>query len=495
MPFRPSREASRCAVVDLGSNSVRLVVFEGERRNPMAIFNEKAVVRLGRGLEATGRLDAQSMAQALTVMHRYDVIVRAMGADPFEVLATSAVRDAANGGEFVDTLREIMPGVAIRILSGAEEAAFSADGVLCGIPSADGILADIGGGSLELVQLDAGKAGIGVTLPIGVIRLAERSCGDFVRARAVAEAALAEVPWLGDRAGGDLYLVGGAWRALARIHMAQTSYPLSMVHHYAISREEARDLTGVIAGAGPRALERLASMSRRRVEDLPFAAIALRRLLRASAPRRVIFSANGMREGWFMRRLPEAERMRDPLLEAARELAGHWARDPTLPPGLMEWTAPLFQREHPEATRLREATCWMSDVGSHEHPEFRAEQSFLRVLYQPGVGLDHHARAFLALAVAQRYEAEPDTGFLAPARMLLDVGSAARAEVLGVALRLAYTLSAGTPDLLAATSLRIEGNRLVLKLAASTGVFAGESILRRLDRLALALGLEAVAEG
>jgi len=495
MPFQPSREATRCAVVDLGSNSVRLVVFEGERRNPMAIFNEKAVLRLGRGLETTGRMDAQSIAQALTVMHRYGLIVRAMGADPFEVLATSAVRDAANGAEFVATLQELIPGVPIRILSGAEEAAFSADGVLCGIPRADGLLADIGGGSLELVQLLAGQAGVAATLPIGVIRLSERSGGDLARARAIAEGALADVPWIGQRSGGDLFLVGGAWRALARIHMAQTSYPLCMVHHYAISREEARDLTGVIAGAGPRALERLAGVSRRRIEDLPFAAVALRRLLRASAPRRVVFSANGMREGWFMRRLPETVRVRDPLLDAAQELAARWARDPSLPPGLIDWTAPLFPREHPETTRLREAACWMSDIGSHDHPEFRAEQSFFRVLRQPGVGLDHHARAFLALAVAQRYEAEPDTTFLAPARMLLDVGSAARAEVLGVALRLAYTLSAGTPDLLAATSLRIEGNRLLLKLDARTGVFAGEGILRRLDRLALALGLEAATEG
>ena len=344
-----------------------------------------------------------------------------------------------------------MPGVPIRILSGLQEAEYSAEGMLCGIPTADGILADIGGGSLEVVRLTAGKRGASQTLRLGVIRLAERSGNDPIRARAIAEEDMAAVPWLAEGADADLYLVGGAWRALARIHMAQTGYPLQMVHHYAIGREEARDLAGLISTAGRRALERLPAMPRRRIDDLPFAAVALRRLLRVTGVRRVVFSASGLREGWFMRRLPEHVRRQDPLLAAGHEMAARLGRDPSLPPALLAWTQPLFPNETPEACRLREAACWMSDIGSHDHPEFRAEQAFLRVLRQPGIGLDHHARAFLALAMAMRYEVDANAGFLRPARLLLDVASANRAEVLGIALRLAYTLSAGTPDLLAGT--------------------------------------------
>jgi len=302
------------------------------------------------------------------------------------------------------------------------------------------------------------------------------------------------VPWLAGGVGRDLYLVGGAWRALARIHMAQTGYPLQMVHHYTISREEARDLTGVIAGAGRRALERLPGLSRRRIDDLPYAAVVLRRVLRATGVRRVVFSASGLREGWFMQRMSEAIRKQDPLLAAGEELAARLGRDPNLPPALLTWTDPLFPDELGEPRRLREAACWMSDIGSHDHPEFRAEQAFLRVLRQPGIGLDHHARAFLALVIAMRYEVESDAGFLRPARLLLDVASTHRAEALGVALRLAYTLSAGTPDLLAGTALRLSDHRLVLRLEEDSGVFAGESVLRRLDRLAQTLGLEAETE-
>lgn len=494
MPYVPPAELPRCAVVDLGSNSVRLVVFEGRSRNPLSIFNEKAVLRLGRGLETTGRLNQEGVAQALTVLGRYRAIAHAMSADPLEILATAAVRDAENGAEFVAELQAHMPDTPIRILSGEEEAELSAAGLLCGIPNADGVLADIGGGSLELVRLDNGRRGPAQTMALGVLRLAERAGGDPVRARAMAEADLATVPWLAEGAERDLYLVGGAFRALARVHMAQTGYPLSMVHHYTIRREEARDLAGLIAGASRRALERLPGSSRRRIDDLPFAAVVLRRVLRATGARRVVFSANGLREGWYLLRMPDDIRAQDPLLAAGRDYARRLGRDPEMPPALVAWTAPLFANEPLQHSRLREAACWMSDIGSHDHPEYRGEQAFFRVLRQPGIGLDHHARAFLALTVGTRYGAEADAPFLAAARLLLDVASANRAQVLGVALHLAYTLSAGTPDLLAGTALRVERGRLVLRLAESTGVFAGEGVLRRLDRLAEGLGMEAAAE-
>ena len=474
-------------------------MFEGIGRNPVAIFNEKAVLRLGRGLETTGRLNEDGVVAALTVMHRYYTIAQAMGADPLEVLATAAVRDATNGAAFVDGLRARMPGVPIRVLSGEDEAGLSAAGVLCGIPHADGVLADIGGGSLEVVRLNGGQPGPARTLPLGVIRLADRAAGDLVRARALAEADLAAVPWLGSTPGRDLYLVGGAWRALARIHIMQTAYPLSIVHHYTIGRDEARDLTGLIGSAPRRVLERLPGAPRRRLDDLPFAAIVLRRVLRATGARRVVFSANGIREGWFMRRIPAAAAAADPVLAASQDMGSSQGRDPSFPPALIAWMAPLFAppvlaSESTEALRLRQAACWLSDVGSHDHPDYRAEQSFLRVLRQPGVALDHHGRAFLALILAVRYEADLAAPFLGPARLLLDPAAVQRAEIIGYALRLAYTLSAGTSDLLGGTALLVRPGQLVLRLSPGGAAFSGESVLRRLDRLAQAVGLQGVID-
>lgn len=494
MPLVPHEHAPRCGMVDLGSNSVRLVVFEGSARNPLAIVNEKAVLRLGKGLETSGRLNEAGAAQALGVVRRFHAIAQAMGADPFEVLATAAVRDAENGGQFVESLRAHLPGVPIRILSGDQEAELSAAGLLCGIPNADGVLADIGGGSLELARLDAGRRGQSRTLKLGVLRLADRAGGDPARARAIAEADLAAVPWLSEGAERDLYLVGGAFRALARVHMAQTGYPLDMVHHYAVGREEARGLGDYIAAAPRRTVERLPGLTRRRIDDLPFAAIVLRRVLRATGARRVVFSANGLREGWYLLRIPEHERTADPLLAAARDYAHRLGRDAGLPPLLIAWTAPLFSEESAPQRRLREAACWMSDLASRDHPQFRAEQAFLRVFRQPGIGLDHHARAFLALAVGTRYGADLTTAFLTPARSLLDVASATRAELLGVALRLAYTLSGGAPGLLGGTSLGLVPRRLVLRVPAPALALAGENVARRFERVAEVLGLEAATE-
>ena len=484
-------EPPRSAVVDLGSNSVRLVIFEGDGRNPAAIFNEKAVLRLGRGLHQSGKLNEEGLEQALTVLRRYHALARAMHADPFEILATAAVRDASNGPDFVREVRRAIPGITITVLTGEQEAAYAAAGLLCGIPAADGILADIGGGSMEVVHLRAGKIKAARTLPLGVLRLADRSQGDPVRARGIAEAALAGVNWLSEGLNRDLYLVGGAWRALARIHMEQTGYPLAIVHHYTLEREEARDLSGVIGSASKRVLERMPGVSRRRVDDMPFAAVVLRRLLRATGARRVVFSANGLREGWFMQKVARLVPGETAVLAAAEEMAARYGRSPNLPPALITWTNPLFAEESPETFALREAACWLSDIGSHDHPEYRAEQAFFRVLRQPGMALDHRARAFLALTLAMRYEAEPDMAFLDSARMLLDFSTLRRAEILGTALRLAYPLSGGTAELLAGTALAREGDRLVLNLREGTGVFAGESVTRRLERLAAAAGLEA----
>ncbi len=491
---RARPRAPRAAVVDLGSNSVRLVVFEGWSRNPLPIFNEKAVLGLGRGLAATGRLNDEAVAQALTVLRRYHAIARGMGAHPLQVLATAAVRDAANGPDFIHALAGAMPDTPVEVLSGELEAQLSADGLLLGFGAADGLLADLGGGSLELVRLAEGRVAHTASLPIGTIRLAERAGHDLARARAIVERELAPLEWLREVRGADLFPVGGAFRSLARMHMAQTGYPLTIVHHYAIRREEARDLAGVVINAPRRALERMPAAPAKRLGDLPFAAIVLRRLLRASGAARTVFSANGLREGWYARLLPPDIREADPLLTAAEELAEAFGRNPDFPAALEDWLAPLGLPESPAEAALQSAAARISDIGAHDHPEYRAAQAFYRVLRLPGVGLDHHMRAFLALTVALRYEAEPAAPYLAQARPLLGAAALKRAETLGAALRLAFTLSGGVAALLAGAGLAPDGRRLVLRLRQDAGLFAGDSVLRRLEALASALGLEPAVE-
>ncbi|GBQ67279.1 exopolyphosphatase [Ameyamaea chiangmaiensis NBRC 103196] len=484
----------RSAVVDLGSNSVRLVVFEGTSRTPVMIFNEKAVLKLGRGLTTTGRLNEEGVGMAMEVMSRFHAIARAMDADPFEILATAAVRDASNGPEFVEALRHYMPGVPIRILSGTEEADYSATGVLCSVPDADGLVADIGGGSLELIRMEHGVRHEAISLPLGVIRLNDRSGGDLGVARTLVEQDLATVGWLKAMEGKPLYLVGGAFRALARLQIARVAYPLNIVHLYTLGLKEAQEMTEWVRGAPRRTLERLPGAPRKRLDDAPFAATVLRRLLRVGQPPSVVFCVDGLREGWYMDRVATGTPDADPRESVAREMCGRLGRSAVLPPALIDWTAGLFPNADAERDRLRREACWMSDVGSYDHPEYRAEQTYLRILRMQGVAFGHTARAFIALALAIRYESEASQSWLDPSRRLLNEEQFTAAVTLGLALRLAYTVCGGALTLLDGTSLRREADRVVLRLASGRLAVRGEAVRRRLDRLAQSLNLAAEIE-
>ncbi|MCX2560032.1 Ppx/GppA family phosphatase [Acetobacter farinalis] len=479
----------RSAVVDLGSNSVRLVVFEGVSRNPVPIFNEKAVLRLGRGLTATGRLNEEGVQMAMEVLSRFHAIARAMNAEPFEILATAAVRDALNGPEFVEALRRNMPGVPIRILSGEEEADHSAIGVMCGIPGAHGLVADVGGGSLELIRLAEDGRHDANTLPLGVIRLSDRANGDLGVARTLADEDIGAVKWLSQVKGGTLYLVGGAFRALARLHIARMQYPLNIVHYYTLGLEEAREMTGWLLHAQRRSLERLPGAPKKRLDDVPFAATVLRRLLRRVQPERVVFCVDGLREGWYMLNVAPDCLPQDPMDVVARDMCARLGRSNTLPDVLCRWTADLFSKESAAEQHLRRIACFLSDVGSHDHPEYRAEQTYWRILRVQGVGFDHEARAWLALALAVRYGAELNAEFLSTSRMLLSDAAWRRAVALGHALRLAYSLSGGTAVLLEGTALLWQNKELVLKLVSSRVAVRGETVGRGLSRLGQALNV------
>ncbi|WP_415491166.1 Ppx/GppA family phosphatase [Acetobacter sp.] len=477
----------RSAVVDLGSNSVRLVVFEGVSRNPMPIFNEKAVLRLGRGLTATGRLNEEGVGMAVEVLSRFHAIAKAMQADPFEILATAAVRDAANGPAFVAMLRDTMPGVSVRILSGEEEADHSAIGVMCGIPGAEGVVADVGGGSLELIHLNAQGRHDVTTLPLGMIRLSDRAEGDLVKARQLADEDIGGVKWLQHLQGSTLYLVGGAFRALARLDIARKQYPLNIVHYYTLEAKDANDLTSWLLTAPRRTLERLPGAPRKRLDDVPFAATVLRRLIRKVQPDRVVFCVDGLREGWYMLNVAPDRLAQDPMESVAREMCDRLGRSSTLPAVLHDWTDCLNPAENSRDRYLRRIACYLSDIGSHDHPEYRAEQTYWRVLRVQGAGFDHQARAWLSLALAVRYSAELSAPFLGTSRLLLNEAQWRSAVAVGLALRLAYSLSGGAGILLDGTSLAWQGPELVLTLTSARVAVKGEGVRRGLERLGQAL--------
>jgi exopolyphosphatase/guanosine-5'-triphosphate,3'-diphosphate pyrophosphatase len=470
----------RVAVIDVGSNSVRLVVYEKRSRSLVPIFNEKSLPALGRGLERTGKLNAEGRKDALVNIRRFVALTRAMNVTDVEMLATAAVRDAKDGKEFAKEI-ERATGVAVRVISGEEEARLSALGVLAGVPGADGLMGDLGGGSLELVLLDKGKIGHQVTLPIGPLRLAEATDGDLDVAQKIVDRQLDELDWLQEVKGRTFYPVGGTWRTLAKMHMEQSHYPLHVIHEYRIGRRSAEDLARVVSRLGRRSLSSVEGISKRRIETLPLGALIMERLLRAAKPERTLFSAYGLREGCLFAKLSPSDQEADPLLVGCADFAGLDSRFESMSDALDSWIAPLFADEDDGRARLREAACLLSDLGWREHPDYRSEQAFMRVLRMPVAGIDHAERVILALIMAVRYGADlNETHYADPFMTLVKDDDVTFAWRIGAVMRLAYSLSGGTLAMFNQTRISKKDNKISLHLPQERLLF-GEAVMRRLE--------------
>jgi exopolyphosphatase / guanosine-5'-triphosphate,3'-diphosphate pyrophosphatase len=492
----PTAIAGRIAVVDLGSNSLRLVVFERLGGALFPLLNEKVMCALGRGIASTGRLNAEGMALALVNLRRFVALARALGVEHLAVLATAAVRDAIDGPSFAAEVGR-QCGVPVKIIDGAEEARLSAAGVLAGIPEADGLVGDLGGGSVELIWIrgagaaEIGEIGRGVTLPLGPLRLME--LGDSVKAISeAAERALLAASVLNETPGKNLYLVGGAARAIARLHMEHTHYPIHIVHQYAIGRRHAEAFFDIIGRQSRKSLERITSITRKRLEFVPSAALVLRKLIAVAAPHSVIFSAFGLREGYAYSLIRDRVRGPDPLIAACAAISRSQSRFHLDGDRLQGWTAPLFPNLAEGARRLHRAACWLSDIAWSEHPDYRAELAFTRSLRMPFAAISHTDRVFVATVLHTRYGGAADDPIKDPTRPLLDERAAGEVRTLGLALRLAHTLSGGTIDLLSEVWLGREGDSLVLEIPSTGSLFVGETVQRRLDLLSHSLGMTPV---
>lgn len=470
-------------IIDIGSNSIRLVIYEGEGRIPSILFNEKIMAGLGKGLGKTGLLDVQAVERSLSALARFRRLAQDMGVQKLRTVATAAVRDAINGPDFIARLAEI--GLPVELLPGTAEAVLAGHGVLAAIPDADGIVGDLGGGSLELVGVGAGKVGEGVSIPFGVLRVAQmklRSSRDLDRAL---KKALSEASWQGTVAGKPFYMVGGSWRALARLHQSLTGYPLPIVHNYVIAPSEARRLVRALGQLDPKRLKGITGISSSRVGSLGYAAMLLASLVRCLRPAALIVSAYGLREGLLHSALPEKVRTLDPLIEAAREEGVRQGRFPEHGDLLDRWIAPLFANESPQFARLRHAASLLADVGWRAHPDFRAERGLDIALHGNWVATDAAGRAMIGQALFTHFGGE---GVCPIVNQLIGYDMAARAVRWGLAMRLGQRLSGGVPEPLESSSLAIEKDAVLLTLRGEDSALYGEAVERRHRLLAESLG-------
>jgi exopolyphosphatase/guanosine-5'-triphosphate,3'-diphosphate pyrophosphatase len=491
LPLRGARgRSSPFAVVDIGSNSVRLVIYESFSRTPAVVHNEKAICAIGRDMVTRRRLHDEGMRLALDSLARFRILADAHHVELRDAVATAAARDAANGQEFVRRA-EAAWGSPIRVLAGEEEARLAAQGVIAGIPSADGLVADLGGGSLDMVTVKSGDTGAAMTLPFGPLRLIDIANGDTEQARDVVRSGLGDTKRLGGLKGRSLYAVGGVWRSFARVDMEDLGYPLHVLHNYTIAGDRAVKISRVLGKLSRRSFDLMKVVSRRRAEALPYGAIVLEELLLATGLAQVVISAYGLREGLLYEQLAADERAKDPLIAFAAGANARISRTPQHAQEMFSWLAPLFAEESEELRRLRLAVCLFSDIGWRRHPDDRALGTFNQVLTSPFAGADHRTRALIATAIYYRYSGDEDFPQEAQLGSLLGPEEAATARRLGLSLRLAFALSASAPGELPHYGLRMTPSRIILEIPRRRAQIAGEPVQKRLAALAANMGRKA----
>ena len=464
---------TRVGVIDIGSNSVRLVVFEAQGRAPYYLFNEKVMCGLGAQLGSTGRLNPEGRHRALRVLQRFQSLCRILAVDSTIAVATAAVREASDGEEFTWEV-EARTGLRIRVTSGEEEARYSACGVLLGAPDAKGLVADLGGASLELAEVVRGRTGACASLPIGPLRLSP-DIENIRKLRNSIDAMLARCPIM-DRRRRRLYLVGGAWRALARVHMNRTRYPLQVLHEFTLLRNEARKVAQWTSRQTPQGLARFTDASESRLRVIPYGGLVLDRLIKISRAKRVIVSGFGLREGILFEHLPPSLRHDDPLIAACAEFERRHARFPGYGAELFDWVRPLFPEFGKGEMRLVRAACLANDVEWREHPDYRAAIAFEAMMRVDMASVDHAERLFVALALLFRHKGARRAAARLDVFGLLENHRIHQAERLGRAMRVADHFAGASVGVLPHCPLRLRDDTLVLAVPERYGALAGESV-------------------
>ncbi len=482
------------AVIDVGSNSVRLVHFRVEGRALWPIFNEKVMAGLGRGVHDTGKLHPEGRDIALRALKRFQRLLDAKGVRNRHVVATAAVRNAADGPDFVREVAE-ETGLEVRVLSGEDEAWYSALGLATGIPDAHGVMGDLGGSSLELTPILNGQPQPGRTSALGPQEVLEGDAFDSETATRIIDERLAETGMLTGQ-GGTFYAVGGAWRAMAQLAFARFDYPLHVVHQFALAADEARELARLTTRLSAASLRGTPGLSSRRVETLPYAALLLRRVMRHGQFDRIVFSAYGVREGVLAESLPADLLATDPLIAGAETMARPSSPAPDFGRALAAWIAPAMREVEtafdPARDRvLQEAGARLTDLGARFHPDHRAELARDTVLYAPFAGATHAERAFLAAALHYRYAGKRSQLDKHDEFDLLDETQHNVAQMMGCALRLGAKLSGRAVRLLDRFTLSVTPEAVQLSVDESVRDLYVERSLSLLDNLAGAINRRA----
>ena len=460
-------------VIDIGSNSVRFVIYDLFGANFTPVYNEKILAGLGRTLRATGRLDPNGVKLARQALVRFKTLCDTHALGHVLIGATAALREAEDAQDFIDEIHRLT-GFEIKPLSGDEEAEVAAFGLIAAEPRAAGIAADLGGASLELIRVKDKSVSDGVSFPIGPFQLLgqdlkQDTAYDLARLRPHIKAELKRAPQ-DLKQGENLYLIGGAWRNLFGVYQRRNNYPMRTLQSYHLGIDEARALAQWAYGEGRHELLSWPGVSSRRAETLPYSGLILDELLQIYTPEKIIISTTGLREGLIYRALPDALKARDGLLDGCQDLARGNLQNPLFAGPLYKFLSKaesLFPSvlSTPNETRLRRAACYLAGMGKGLHPDYKARLVFEDVLYAPLVGLTHKERAYLALMLFASYTGKERTPNQPAIELLLSADEQRAARIYGAAIRLAVVASGNSEILLG--ELRLHHERGTLRLSAT----------------------------
>lgn len=476
--------SERVGVVDVGSNSVRMVVFDGTARSPAYFYDEKVMCGLGRGVRNSGVLNPDGKERAWAALRRFKALSELMGLNGLRGVATAAVREASDGPRFcADVVAEL--GIDLSIISGEQEAHLSSKGVLIGWPMASGLVCDIGGSSMEFATLDCGQIGQAVTSKLGPLALQDMDQTGTELDETIAEIlAEAVVDYANDHS--TLYLVGGSWRAIAHFHMARTQYPLHVIHDYRPDMAELRRSVDILADDLPSdvVLSDI-KLSSARQALVPMAAQVLRQVLERFDFDQITFSSYGLREGLLFEDMAPEQRTQDPLIEACKVQEQANARFPGFGEVLFEWIKPLFQDTRPARMRLIQAACLLHDVTWRAHPDYRAAVCFESATRINMGAVGHTGRVFLAWALMHRYKSAKTPPQLLELQELLPAEDLAQARAVGAAMRLGAMMSGAEVSQMGRLSQ--SGTVITLTIPKSAERMHGEVVEKRLQSLASAM--------
>jgi len=473
-PFRDGR----IGIIDIGSNSIRLVVYDQQKRSPVAIYNEKVMCALGKGLATTGMLNPDGVELARAALRRFLAMGRNMEINSLHVMATAAIRDAQDGPNFARYLEETYD-IDVDIITGKKEAKLGAYGVCSSMFRPQGVTGDLGGGSLELVKVDEGQIADHASLPLGSLRMIDESKGDRDKLHKIIEKRFADLKWLDGKKADNFYAIGGSFRALARMYMAAIDYPLHILHEYKVESKKFLSFAKDIAGMAENKIEKMPGAAPKRVPALPGAAIVLQHIIQHIRAEFIVFSTSGIREGYLYEMLSPYIRNQDGLLASCSEIVTKGGHSTSYANELFTWMYKLLEKESEKERRLRLAFCLLSDIALHIHPEYRAEWAFHRILFSALAGLTHRERVKLSLAMYHRYQFKMKENW--PALKLLKDGDREWSKLVGTAANLAYHLSGGIAGNLHNTSFVQEKNQLSLQLNGAMQDVLGDAVRRRMD--------------